>query len=256
MMRRMSGRPMVTRAKHSRSGPVKWVLPISAVLFISVCLWFVLMTDNLSLKEVHVLGSTDLPMDSLRTVTAGLVGRNVFTVSLGRIREEMMRFPEVKEVTFRRRFFRRLDCYLKKREPVLLIATGEAAGKVFLDVDAEGVIIPRRSTQTEIDLPIVTGIEHSRILTEGEMRKVHGALEVLHSLRLFGFDPAEQLSEIHFEGEEMIVILMESGSSVLVGTGEYREKIRKLRAVYAALDEQESFPDLIDLRFEHQVVVR
>jgi cell division septal protein FtsQ len=247
---------MVTQAKHARSGRVQWIVPVSAVLFFSACLWFVIMTDSLSLKEVHVLGSTDLPMDSLRTVMAGLVGRNVFTVSLGRIREELMRFPEVKEVTFRRRFFRRLDCYLKKREPVLLIAAGETAGNVFLDVDAESVIIPRRSTQTEIDLPVVTGIEHSGLLTEEGMQKIHGALEVLHSLKLFGFDPAEQLSEIHFEGEEMIVILMGSGSSVLVGTGGYREKIRKLRAVYAALDEQEPFPDLIDLRFEHQVVVR
>lgn len=247
---------MVTRVKRARGERANWVVPISAVLFLSACLWFVFMTDSFSLKEVHLLGSTDLPMDSLRTVTTGLVGRNVFTVSLGRIRKEMMRFPEVKEVTFRRRFLRRLDCYLKKREPVLLIAAGEKAGNVFLDVDAEGVIIPRRSTQTEIDLPVVTGIEHGGIFTEEGMRKIHGALEVLHSLRLFGFNPAEQLSEIHFEGEEMIVILMGSGSSVIVGTGEYREKMRKLRAVYAALDEQEPFPDLIDLRFEHQVVVR
>ena len=167
-----------------------------------------------------------------------------------------MHFPAVKGVTFRRRLFHRLDCYLREREPVALVSVERSPGGALLEVDADGVIVPRSAGAVEIDLPIFTGIEHGEVFTEEGGRKIQEALEVLRLLHSFGFSPAEQLSEVHFKNDEMIMILMGTGSAVRIGRGGYREKIRKLRAVYAALDEQERFPDLIDLRFERQVVVR
>lgn len=232
------------------------MIPVISVLIVAAGLYVVFMTDSFVLKEVKVHGSVGLPMDSLRMVTAGLVGKNMFMIPLGRVREDLMHFPAVKEVTFRRRLFRRLDCYLREREPVALVAMDRNAESTYLEVDSDGVIVVRRSDSAEIDLPVITGIAPGEVFGEGGTRKIREALEVLRLLYIFGFSPAEQLSEIHFKDDEMIVILMETGTAVRVGRGEYRKKIRKLRAVYAALDEQERFPDMIDLRFEQQVVVR
>jgi cell division septal protein FtsQ len=237
-------------------GRLHMAAPIGVAVVICAGLYFFLVTDHFSLREVQVLGGSGLPIDSLRMVTAGLVGENIFTVPLGTVRRELMRFPEVKEVTFRRRLFHRLDCYCKGREPAVLIAVDAARGQDLIEVDAEGVLVPRNEGATEIDLPVVTGIGRDEIGTESGRRKIDDALELIVCLRSFGFSPAEQLSEIHFEGEEMMVILIGTGSTVRVGRGEYRTKIRKLRTVYAALDEQDRFPDLIDLRFERQVIVR
>lgn len=247
---------MVTKAGRRHAGHIRWVIPVVAALIVAAGLYVVFMTDSFTLKEVKVLGSAGLPMDSLRAVTAGLVGRNMFMIPLVRIREDLMHFPAVKDVTFRRRLFHQLDCYLREREPVALVAVDRDAENAFLEVDYDGVIVPWRSDSAEIDLPVITGIARGEVFGEGGARKIREALEVLRLLHAFGFSPAEQLSEIHFKDDEMIVILMETGATVRVGRGEYRKKIRKLRAVYAALDEQERFPDMIDLRFEQQVVVR
>lgn len=256
MMHRENTRAMVTRTGRRRSRRGHWAIPVVAVLLVAAGLYVIFMTDSFALKEVKVLGSAGLPMDSLRTVTAGLVGKNMFMASLEGVRRDLMHFPAVRDVTFRRRLFHRLDCYLRSREPVALVAADRNPGGALLEVDSEGVIMPRGSGSAEIDLPVITGIGHGEVLDEEDTRKIHEALQVLQLLHSFGFSPAEQLSEIHFERDEMIVILMGTGSTVRVGRGEYREKIRKLRAVYAVLDEQERFPDMIDLRFERQVVVR
>ena len=256
VMYQKNRRKMVMKTGRKRSGRVRWVISIVTVLIVAAGLYVVFMTDSFTLREVKVLGSAGLPMDSLRMVTAGLVGGNLFMVPLGRIREDFMHFPAVKDVTFRRRLFHRLDCYLREREPVALVAMDRKTESAFLEVDSDGVIVPRRSDSAEIDLPVITGIARGEVFGDGGARKIREALEVLRLLHTFGFSPADQLSEIHFKDDEMIVILMETGATVRVGRGEYRKKIRKLRAVYAALDEQERFPDMIDLRFEQQVVVR
>lgn len=247
---------MVKGTKRARTGRFRWAMPVVSLLIVAAGVYVVFMTDSFALREVTVLGSAGLPMDSLRAVTAGLVGRNMFTAPLGRIQRELMHFPAVKDVTFRRRLFHRIDCYLRERDPVALVAVDRDAGRDCMEVDSEGVIVPRRSGSDGIDLPVITGISRVEVFEEGGARKIREALEVMRHLHTFNFSPAEHLSEIHFENDEMIVILMETGATVRVGRGGYREKIRKLRAVYAALDEQERFPDMIDLRFDRQVVVR
>ena len=247
---------MVTKAKRRGSGRARWAIPLLVSLIVAAALYFVFVTDTFVLTEVSVLGSAHLPIDSLQAVTACLVGTNIFMAPLDRVREEVMHFPAVKEVTFRRRLFHRIDCYLREREPVAIVSVERSPGGALLEVDADGVIVPRGPGAAEIDLPVITGIKHEEVFTEEGGRKIREALDVLQLMHSFGFSPAEQLSEVHFQNDEMIMILMGTGSAVRIGRGQYREKIRKLRAVYAALDEQERFPDMIDLRFERQVVVR
>jgi cell division septal protein FtsQ len=167
------------------------------------------------------------------------------------MRERFMRYPEIKDVTFRRRLFHRLDCYLKEREPVALVASGR-----LWEVDNEGVIIPRTDDCPQIDLPVISGLARNDLTSDEGRERIGKALEVLELLKMFGFSPAQRLSEIHIEEEEVMLVLMSSGTLIRMGAREFPEKVKKLKAVYRSLADQDREPELIDLRFDRQVIVR
>jgi cell division septal protein FtsQ len=108
----------------------------------------------------------------------------------------------------------------------------------------------------DIDLPVITGLNDRDMEMDSGKRRVGKALEVLDLLKEFGFSPAEQLSEINMDGEEVVLVWMDSGTLVRVGKDGFEERIRKFRAVFPSLREQGGLPDLIDLRFDRQVIVR
>ncbi|MCK4235908.1 MAG: cell division protein FtsQ/DivIB [Candidatus Krumholzibacteria bacterium] len=250
-MRSAAHKRMAARKKRVRRN-LRTRLTMSAmVALLFAAIYVFLWTDLFSLRDVRFLGSSNLPVDSLRVVTADIIGQNLLTISLSGIRDGFMRIPELRDVTFKRRIFHRLDCYIRERDPVALVVSGSVS-----EIDDEGMIIPRREGDIELDLPVITGVKRDELNTEEGKRKIDSALEVLRLLKSFGFSPAEQLSEIHLDGFEVILVWMRTGTLVHMGEGGYLEKVLKLRAVYGALGGQERFPDLIDLRFDRQVVVR
>lgn len=256
MTRIRKRRKMVARKVSTRRTPLRWFMSSAAIALLFAGLYVFLWTESFTLREIHIHGNKNLSLDTLRSVTAGFLGDNLLTVSLSGLRDRFVSFSEVKDVEFRRRLFHRVDCYVKEREPAALLAPGGAKEGGLLEIDEYGVIIARRRDGCEIDLPVITGIEHKELITGDCNPKLQRALEVLKLLKVFGFSPAKQLSEIHFEEGEVMLVLMGTGTLIRMGHDDYHKKVRKLRAVYGALDEGGDFPKLIDLRFKRQVVVR
>ncbi|MBD3178852.1 MAG: hypothetical protein GF417_04210, partial [Candidatus Latescibacteria bacterium] len=121
-------------------------------------------------------------------------------------------------------------------------------------VDECGVVLSGRISSGGVDLPLITGV--SDLNGEEGRRGLIKALEALRIFKEYGFSPAKQLSEIHIENEEIIFIWLDVGSVIRVGRKNLEERIRKLKSIYHLLEEKGSFPELVDLRFKHQVVVR
>ncbi len=242
------------RAAHSSRRPRRSRRPVwlaaAAAAAAAGAVWVFFFTGLFEIRELRLHGGRNLPVESLRGKLDGYQGANVFLVPLGELRDLLMEDPAVGTVTFKRRLPHRLDCYLRERQPAALLSIGEMA-----EVDAEGIVIPAGMHPTEIDLPVITGIGREELGGQGR-RKILRALEVLALLGRFGFSPAEQLSEIHVDGDDISLVWMGTGTLVRVGDGSFEERIRKFRAVYPALVEQGQLPAEIDLRFDRQVVVR
>ena len=81
-------------------------------------------------------------------------------------------------------------------------------------------------------------------------------MSALGTLNDYGFSTAGELSEIHIQNDEVMLVLMRTGTLVRLGSENFARRIQKLYAVYGVLDDDGSFPDMIDLRFNRQVVVR
>ncbi|MBN1884984.1 MAG: FtsQ-type POTRA domain-containing protein [Candidatus Krumholzibacteriota bacterium] len=249
-MRSFNGRAAARTARRRRR--IRRAAVVSLVVILAAGgAWLVLETDRFLLRDVTVNGSAGLPVDSIRVVADRYVGANLVTLPVKRIREEILRLPEVCDVQLRRRPFHALDLYVTGREPILLLADGEET----VELDATGAAVPRRGSGG-VDLPVLTGLSGRDLETEEGRLLVGKAIEVLGLLGEFGFPPDRHLSEIHVDGREVDLVWMETGTLIRTGSGGYREKIMKLRAVYGALDEDGRFPSLVDLRFDRQVVVR
>ncbi len=244
--------PMARRRREKRQvSPRVWLLPAGAAFALAAIVYAVFLTGFFEVHEIRVFGSRNLPLESLQERAGVWVGANVFTVPLSEIREMLKSDPSVGTVTFRRRLPHKLDCYLREREPVALLNLDRMA-----EVDADGVVIPADGRSMDIDLPVITGLDGKDVEKDSGRERIGKALEVLDLLKEFGFSPAEQLSEIHIDGDEIVLVWMDSGTLVRVGRDGFEERIRKFRAVYPSLREQGGLPHQIDLRFDRQVVVR
>jgi cell division septal protein FtsQ len=250
-MRSRKNRVMVVPRRRTGKRVAAKLVPIMAALFITGALYVSLGTNWFELREVEFYGGGNLPKDSLQVIKAGLLGRNILTVPLSNVRKRMLQFPQIREVVFKRRLFNKLDCYLMQRKPVALIA-----GSRIVEVDREGIIIPRCAGDADVDLPLITGLDWEKLDVPECRASLSKALESLELLKEYGFSPAEQLSEIHVQGDEIMLVWLKTGTLIRLGSEGIAARIRKLHAVYGALDENEGFPELIDLRFDRQVVVR
>ncbi len=246
--------PMARRRREKRQvNPRFWLMLAGTAVVLVAIVCTVFLTGFFEVHEICVYGSRNLPLESLREKAGIWVGANVFTVPLSEIREMLKSNPSVGTVTFRRRLPHKLDCYLHEREPVALLILD---GHKMAEVDADGVVIPADGRSMDIDLPVITGIDGKDVERDFGMERIGRALEVLDLLKEFGFSPAKQLSEIHVDGNEIVLVWMDSGTLIRVGRDGFEERIRKFRAVYPSLREQGGLPSQIDLRFDRQVVVR
>jgi len=249
-MRFWESRGMVVRgASTGPRIPMKWLALPAAIIAAAACV--ALWSGIFIITNVQFYGCGTIPQDSLKRIRGGLIGKNLATVSCAGARERLLAFPEVRDAVFKRRPCHTVECYLVKREPVALLVAGD-----ILEVDAEGVIIPRRAGAGDVDLPVITGVDQREIGAQGGSRSVGRAVEVLRLFKELGFSPAKQLSEIHVAGEDVDLVWMGTGTLVRLGRDEYENRVRKLRTVFGILNDREQFPQVIDLRFDRQVVVR
>jgi hypothetical protein len=241
---------MVSRGARSEPRiPKRWLaLPAAGIVTVAcVILWSGLFT----VTDVKFHGCGTIPKDSLKTIRASLIGKNLLIASFAEARARLQSVPEVQHAFLKRRLPHTLDCYLAKREPVALLLAGD-----ILEVASDGVIIPRRAGGGDIDLPVITGITQKELGRQAGKRGIGRAMEVLRLFKELGFSPAKQLSEIHVDGNNIDLVWMGTGTLILLGRDGYESRVRKLRMVIGILSDRECFPELIDLRFDRQVVIR
>jgi cell division septal protein FtsQ len=241
---------MASRGTPARPRIRRRWLALSAAALASlayVALWSGLFT----ITEVRFHGCGTIPKEHLTPIRASVVGKNLLTASFAGARARLHAIPEVRRAIFKRALPHTLDCFIVKREPVALLLAGDV-----LELDADGVIIPRRAGIGDVDLPVITGINQRELGRAQGRRGIDRAMTVLRLFKELGFSPAKQLSEIHIDGNDIDLVWMGTGTLILLGRDRYESRIRKLQMMIGVLSDREQFPELIDLRFDRQVVIR
>jgi len=249
MLRQRNSNMASRKTKIKKRSFSRWVSMLVMVLIAGGGIYLWGFTDFFTVREINIYEGTNLPVDSLSMLTEEYIGCNVFMVSLDNLKEKFLECSDVADVVFKRNLLRRIDCYLKARKPVAAVLCGG-----LREVDENGIMLSGRMTGESVDLPLITGIDD--LDSEAGREEIKVALRVLGLFKECGFSPAHQLSEIHVEDKEIILVWMDMGSVIRLGKEGFEQRIRKLKNVYGVLKEQKSFPMLVDLRFSRQVVIR
>jgi cell division septal protein FtsQ len=236
-------------ASRGRRIPRKWLAISAGVVAAAaaVALW----SGIFIITDVQFFGGGTIPQDSLKRIRASLMGRNLVTVSFSDARKALLEFPEVRDAVFQRRPWHAVECRVEKREPVALLVAGDN-----FEVDGEGVVIPRRAGNGDVDLPVITGIGPQELGERSGARSIERAVKILELFKKLGLSPSRQLSEIHVSGEDIDLVWMGTGTLVRLGRDQYASRVGKLKTVLGFMNDGEQFPSVIDLRFDRLVVVR
>ena len=132
-------------------------------------------------------------------------GDNIVTLSLAKVRQNLLRYPWIREVRLSRRIPARLLIWVEEQEPVALLeypesasntaSTASTAGTALYLVNYEGVAFKKAESGDPKDLPILTGIAQEEIASR--LPSLVALLKTIEDLDLVG---SLGVSEIRWSG--------------------------------------------------------
>lgn len=209
--------------------------------------------DAFRVREIDVRGARHLGPDRIKEIMAVPAEATIWS-DRDPWAERIARHALVADVRIGRRLPGTLVVDVREREPVALVAT-----PVLEPVDAEGVVLPLDPSATRLDLPVVAPTDpvapRARLVPRETRRLLQEVVRLMEGDTAF----LQRVSEIHRRpdgtlvarwGEPRVDFLMRPG------TPAHRIRDGLLSLEHAMAADPAHRPDVVDLRFDDQVVVR
>lgn len=149
--------------------------------------------------------------------------------------EILCQFPEVKEVSIKRRFNRKLSFVLEKRTPLATLRS--ESSEICQGIDGEGKIFPLSEVE---NLPLIPE-------KEDNLKRV---IDFLYRLKAKNTWLYEQTKEISTSVDGDLLIFLNDGRKIIWGSSELKEEtIGHLRTVMDDLNQRNVKVNSLDLRF-------
>lgn len=200
-------------------------------------------------KELTIRGNDYLPEEVLRRSEGSLL-RSIFLVNLAGVRKELMKERYVKDVFIRRELPDRIFIQIEERTPfaVLRSSTGTEL------IDREGIVLERLDPGKGESLPVINGGNRKR--NKRFDRDLARALHLVETIENYGYPDLKEIREIALGLDGGPVIHPVSAAfSIRCGSGDYLQRMIRLKQVVADVVRRQWPVTVIDLRFQNQVVV-
>lgn len=209
----------------------------------------------LKVQEIQVL----TPMKHLSEVDLVKLaqirkGDKLLTLSLARVRSNLLRYPWIRDVRLYKRIPGRLLIEVEEQTPAALLEfkrEGEASASLYL-VNGDGHVFKKAEDGDLKDFPIITG------LAEDGVRA--GTKKLLPLLRFF--DTSESLSrlgvsEIRAKDDGNVTLYTKEPCIRLeMGDGDWEEKLGRFVQAWESIRTMPKKPKAVDLSFRKRIVVR
>ncbi|MDX1762689.1 MAG: FtsQ-type POTRA domain-containing protein [bacterium] len=200
-------------------------------------------------KELTIKGNNHLPEEVVRRFEGRLL-RSIFLINLVGVREELMGEPFIKDVFIRRELPDRVFIQIEERKPFAVLRT--SAGTEL--IDREGVILETLTPEEGRSLPVISGGKRKR--DKGFDRDLARALNLIETIGNYGYPDLKEIREIELAVNEGPVIHpVSTAFSIRCGSGDYLQRMIRLKQVVADVVRRQWPVKVIDLRFQNQVVV-
>ncbi len=223
-------------------------------------------SPNFNVAEIKIDGSNKITSDEIGKKAESCLGKNIFSLNLEGIEEQLRKDIRIKDVRVKRRLPHGILIEVEEKVPVLWISLPTSftdsgnCGFFGLSIDQE--IIPLDQKDLFCDLPIVSGMEmvdgkSSQVLKPYQRWsnfKVEKALEFYKTLTTIDPSSVELLAEINLKDMSNLILYLLPKIKVMMGSGDLERKWRRVRTILAGEEKTEEFVCL-DLRFDDQVVL-
>jgi len=213
--------------------------------------------SQVTVHEVAMTGLVNVAEDEIREIIRVDTGMVMYDINTVVLEDRIARHPWVSAVNVSRIPSGRLRIRILERTPVaVLMGSG---GRPSTWVDRTGQRMPMTGRAT-YDVPLITaniGIYHPMQRIEHE-----STLELLDTISRLPSNMDAMISEFIRTNEGWDLRLSPAGSGtsipVRLGHDDFEDKFRQLKAFWDAevLQHQNKHFELIDLRFDSQIVVR
>ncbi len=219
-----------------------YALPV--LLFITGFAYLSYARDVVPVKELLYYGNRNLSAGDLSSLMQVKKGENIFALSSRKLAEDLLSSPWVKKAAVRREILAgRLLARVEEREPFVLI---KKDGALWI-ADADGRLLQKIEGNTVPVLPVIEAdtINHKDTLDE--------AMALSRLLRTKGY--FQKPVTVYAAGRPDELSMVVGGVLIKVGSGNYEEKLEKLRELEGEIAKRGIPADIIDLRFANRVIV-
>lgn len=209
-------------------------------------------TPWLAVRSLEVLGLGRLGEREIVEAAGIRPGTNLLALDPAVIQARLEALPQVERARVVRRLPDRIALLIQERDPYAL---ANADGLFWLDPEGR-VLGPERSAVSP-RLPILSGLALPPPGTDAAVPdRVESGLRLLRIIQRLGGRLAARVAEIELGRPEGPVLYTQEGIEVRIGTEEWAERLARLDALLASLEERNERVESIDLRFRDLVVMR
>jgi len=217
----------------------------AAILLLS--LYFIVSASG-SLFRVHTFvftGNTHLSDDELKGMTGLAGGENLLTMSGKTVFQKLIRSPWIRSAEVRKELPDKLHIQVREAEPFALL---DLKGRLFI-VDDRGSMLEELRGSPMPFLPVIAGDPYR------EKEAFSDAISLVRAMKAAGLPSRKDHIEIIAHNAPELTTNLD-GVIVKIGTGDYSEKLARLKELEEEIRTRNIPVDYIDLRFSNKVVVK
>ena len=250
--RALSAAPRRPGGRIGRAGVAFAVL--IAVVALAHLPWRALARHWVVVGSVRVSGLHYLDEGAVRRVAGIREGQELLAVEPDRVRQRLMREPRIAGAAVHRRWPRGVEIRVEERLPVMLVQHG-----VPWEIDSSGVLLAPLAEGVVADVPLLTGPRFDAFPAGTQVRttEVERGLAWMSALSDRALQLGGRVSEVDVSSGEVTALTLMDGTRVLSPAWPPDTRtLSALRVVLADLEQRGTAARELDMRFEHQVIVR
>jgi len=227
---------------------------VAAIVVLAHLPWHDLRVRLAVVTDVRVEGARYLDAARIASIAGLKEGEDLLAVDLARARQALLLDSRVAHAEVSRRLPRGIRVRVTERMPVLLVQHG-----VPWEIDAEGVLLAPLQGGVVADVPLLVGPRFDGIPAGAQVRgmDVDRGLIWVRALSRRELQLAGRVSEIDVSNDRVTSLTLLTGTRVLAPSWPpSTRRLSALRVVLADLDRRHMTAEEVDVRFEHQVIVR
>lgn len=245
----MAGRRRIRRV---RKGQLALFRIMILIILGSLCLFYFIQSPFWSLTTVEVEGNYFVSSEEITQVSGILLDTNIFKLDLEQAKNHILLHPIIKQVQFSRKLPGTLIIKIKERTPkAILPGSGQ-----FFEIDEQGVILRAISTVSDVELPLITGLDMEGLGPGEKIPNPHLG-EALSLIKLLPSDLLSRVSEMDLSSPGTVFLHVLDGFQVNFGSGDrIEEKIQLLSEIFTSSEIKIGELEYVDLSFAGPPVIK